>query len=144
MKTTPTRTSDPKSSGVIPRRAAQVVSFEAGSLWRLGAASVSIVKPISVGCLVVRHLIDAHTEVVDTTALKPIPDPHLTNTAERRTATDEHSDVVWERALEEERLIGPLLGNSDLKGAYEGRRSARLKRATNSPQAESLCSAAFD
>jgi putative transposase len=115
MKATPTRTPDPLSSGVIPRRAAQVLSFEAGSLWRLGAAAVSIVKPIAVGRLVVRHLIDARTEVVDPTALKPIPDPRLTNAAERRTATDDHSDTVWARAREEERLIGPLLGNSDPK-----------------------------
>jgi putative transposase len=35
--------------------------------------------------------------------------------AERRTATDDYSDSVWARAREEERLIGPLLGNSDPK-----------------------------
>jgi hypothetical protein len=65
MKATPTRTPDPLRSGVIPRQAAQILSFETGSLWRLGAAAVSIVKPVSVGRLVVRHLIDARTEVVE-------------------------------------------------------------------------------
>lgn len=113
MKTTPRRTSVPPGSGMVSRRAAQVLNFEAGSLWLLGAASVLIVKPIAVGRVVVRHLIGARTEVVDTTALKPVSDPSLTGTVERRAATDDYSDPVWTRAREEERLIGPLLGNSD-------------------------------
>jgi putative transposase len=115
MNPTPNRTSDPAGAGVIPRRAARVLRFETGTLWQLGAATVSILKPIAVGRLLVRHLIDARTEVVDTTALRPTADGGLTNTAERRTATDDYSDAVWGRAREEERLIGPLLGNSDPK-----------------------------
>jgi len=99
---------------VISRHAAQVLSFEAGTHWLLGAALVLIVKPIAVGRVVVRHLIDARTEVVNTTVLKPIADPHLAGTAERRTATDDYSDPVWARARDEERLIAPLLGATDL------------------------------
>jgi hypothetical protein len=74
MKATPTKASNPLSSGVIPSRPAQVLNFEAGSLWRLGAASVSIVKPISVGWLVVRHLISQSSP----SRLPPTPSPRGT------------------------------------------------------------------
>ncbi len=113
MKAPLKRTSNLPGTCVIPRRAAQVLNFEAGTVWLLGGASVSILKPISVSRLLVRHLADAHTEVVATTALKPMLGGTIADSAKRRTATDDFTDPVWERALKEERLISPLLGNSD-------------------------------
>lgn len=119
MKARASQSATPSGSEVIPRRAAQVLEFEAGSLYRLGDAPVSVVRAMTPGRLLVRHLIDSRTEVVEAAGLKPLPTPDVPGGVERQTAADDHSDAAWSRAREEERLIGPLLGNSD--------RQARLK-----------------
>jgi hypothetical protein len=60
---------------VLPRQAAQVLHFRAGSLWQFGAATVAVIKPVAVDKLLVRYLIDAHTEIVNVGVLRPIPNP---------------------------------------------------------------------
>jgi putative transposase len=94
----------------LPRQAAQVLHFGAGSLWQCGVATVAVIKPVAVDKLLVRHLIDAHTEIVNVGVLRPIPAP--TDSATRHVPIDQHSPKVWARAREEERLLAPLLEHS--------------------------------
>ena len=97
----------PRPQVVLPRRAAQVLHFEPGSLWQLGPATVSVVKPVAVGKLLIRYLSDAHTEIVSAAILRPLP--NAADSAERQVPIEQHSRAVWTRAREEERLIAPLL-----------------------------------
>jgi hypothetical protein len=87
-----------------------VLHFGAGSLWQLGVATVAVIKPVAVDKVLVRHLRDAHTEIVNVGVLRPIPSP--TDYEARHVPIDQHSPKVWARAREEERLLGPLLEHS--------------------------------
>jgi hypothetical protein len=92
---------------ILPRHAAQVLHFGAGSLWQFGVATVAVIKPVAVDKLLVRYLKDARTEIVNVGVLRPIPSP--TDSAARHVPIDQHSPKVWARAREEERLLAPLL-----------------------------------
>lgn len=94
----------------FPRQAAQVLHFEAGSLWQLGLATVSIVRPVAVGRLLIRHLSDARTEVVSAASLKPIRG--MPEDGARQVPLDHHAAKAWTRAREEHRLIAPLLDHA--------------------------------
>jgi len=95
---------------ILPRQAAQVLHFGAGSLWQFGVATVAVIKPVAVDKLLVRYLKDARTEIVNVGVLRPIPSP--TDSAARHVPIDQHSPKVWARAREEERLLAPLLEHS--------------------------------
>ena len=97
----------PRPQVSLPRRPAQVLHFEPGSLCQLGLATVSVVKPVAVGKLLIRYLSDAHTEIVSAADLKPLPG--IPDGAGRQVPIEQHSRAVWTRAREEERLIAPLL-----------------------------------
>lgn len=97
----------PRPQVSLPRRPAQVLHFEPGSLCQLGLATVSVVKPVAVGKLLIRYLSDAHTEIVSAADLKPLPG--IPDGADRQVPIEQHSRAVWTRAREEERLIAPLL-----------------------------------
>jgi putative transposase len=113
MKAPPTLRSNATTPALIPKRAAEVLDFAPGTIWRFGAIAVTVVRPMSVGRLLIRHLIDPATEVVEAAALKPlsIRDPSIP--PERRAEPEDFEDVVWARARDEEHWIRPLLGNSD-------------------------------
>jgi hypothetical protein len=111
------------SSKILPRQATQVLHFGAGSLWQFGLATVAVIKPVAVDKLLVRYLVDAHTEVVNVAFLRPIPSP--TESASRHIPIDQHSSKVWARARQEEKLLAPLLEHSTRQDR------ARVARALN-------------
>jgi hypothetical protein len=111
------------SPRILPRQATQVLHFGAGSLWQFGLATVAVIKPVAVDKLLVRYLVDAHTEVVNVAFLRPIPSP--TESASRHVPIDQHSSKVWARARQEEKLLAPLLEHSTRHDR------ARVARALN-------------
>jgi putative transposase len=98
------------TSVILRRQAAQVLHFGAGSLWQFGLATVAVIKPVAVDKLLVRYLVDAHTEIVNVAVLRPIPAP--AGSADRHVPIDQHSPKVWARARQEEKLLAPLLEHS--------------------------------
>ena len=69
--------------------------------------TVCVVKPVAVDRLLVRHLSDAHTQIVNAACLKRVRD--APPAAARQLPIEQHSSKVWTCAREEERLIAPLL-----------------------------------
>ena len=66
-----------------------MLHFGAGSLWQLGLATVTVIKPVAVDKLLVRYLVDGHSEIVNVAVLRPIPSP--TESADRHVPIDQHS-----------------------------------------------------
>lgn len=93
----------------VVRRSMRIVSFDAGTAWLLGHQRVTIVAALNANRVLIQYDADGRTGIADVSALRPWAPPVAENTL-RTVPISEHSDLVWERAQEEHRLISALVG----------------------------------
>jgi putative transposase len=110
----PTATLKAPPTPNLLKRAARIVRFEPGTRWQLESDAVTILRQVSSDRVLIRFG-DERTQIVPAAALEPVAifQEGIDATA-RAKPLDEHSQVTWERALEERTLIAALVEGRDL------------------------------
>jgi hypothetical protein len=99
------------SGGVIPLRPSRIIGYEPGSIWRLGAARVTLVEQISTTLVRVRYAADDQLDTVVISQLSPWVDREEQHEPLQR---DYHAPEVLSRAQLEYSVVSALVNSGDL------------------------------
>jgi hypothetical protein len=107
-------------SSLIAQGPVRIVSYDPGTAWQLGHGRVTVVTQMSAVAVLVRRSADDVCETVDVASLTPWVSPSNTGGG-GQVSLNSYPDEVWNKALEEHRLISALFDRADFSLAARQR-----------------------
>src|ERR1700722_18246003 len=108
-------------SSLIAQGPIRIVSYEPGTAWQFGQGRVTVVAQMSAVAVLVRRSADDLCETVDVSSLNPWISPVNPGDSGGHVSLSSYPDEVWNRALEEHRVISALFDRADFSIAARQR-----------------------